>query len=191
MRHRSTRPVQHHNPSLPPWLEPSARTSQRRRVSLPLHRIHQLGHGTDAVAGCYECSQRRVNCDRGEPACAKCMARGLECSGMDNSKYRFRNRFAGNKEKGQRRLSHSAGSLTPATPERLAGTGDGQGFCGVDWDGHGGFSMSSDPWDDATTSSCLSPSPSLYTIDHIKPWQHILLEHCGYTHLDLNARRRN
>ncbi|KAH7141563.1 hypothetical protein B0J13DRAFT_445683 [Dactylonectria estremocensis] len=32
--------------------------------------------------GCYECSQRRVNCDRGTPECRKCIAKGLKCSGL-------------------------------------------------------------------------------------------------------------
>lgn len=51
--------------------------------------------------------------------------------------------------------------------------------------------MSSDTWDDATASSCLSLSPGLYMIDHIKPWQHVLLEHCEYTYLGLHARVGN
>ncbi|PWY85794.1 hypothetical protein BO94DRAFT_575790 [Aspergillus sclerotioniger CBS 115572] len=32
--------------------------------------------------GCHECSQRRVNCDRKEPTCGKCEAKGIECSGL-------------------------------------------------------------------------------------------------------------
>ena len=42
----------------------------------------------EADIGCYECSQRRINCDRGEPACAKCISKGLECSGL-GVRYRF------------------------------------------------------------------------------------------------------
>ncbi|VUC30678.1 unnamed protein product [Clonostachys rosea] len=40
------------------------------------------------VKGCYECSQRRVSCDRQEPECGKCISRGLKCSGLD-VRYRF------------------------------------------------------------------------------------------------------
>ncbi|KAF6831433.1 hypothetical protein CPLU01_06718 [Colletotrichum plurivorum] len=32
--------------------------------------------------GCYECSKRRVSCDRAEPQCQKCSSRGLQCSGL-------------------------------------------------------------------------------------------------------------
>ena len=42
------------------------------------------------MLGCYECSQRRINCDRGEPDCAKCVSKGFACSGI-GPKYRFRN----------------------------------------------------------------------------------------------------
>lgn len=42
------------------------------------------------VLGCHQCSQRRINCDRGEPHCKKCSVRGLECSGL-GIRYRFQN----------------------------------------------------------------------------------------------------
>lgn len=38
--------------------------------------------------GCYECSQRRVHCDRGRPSCAKCVSKGIQCSGL-GTRYRF------------------------------------------------------------------------------------------------------
>jgi hypothetical protein len=38
--------------------------------------------------GCYECSQRRIHCDRAQPQCAKCVAKGLSCSGL-GIRYRF------------------------------------------------------------------------------------------------------
>ncbi|KAI9045149.1 Zn(II)2Cys6 transcription factor [Aspergillus affinis] len=41
------------------------------------------------VKGCYECSQRRINCDRTEPQCTKCMSKGIICSGF-GIRYRFR-----------------------------------------------------------------------------------------------------
>ncbi|KAM6508240.1 hypothetical protein FALCPG4_018121 [Fusarium falciforme] len=42
------------------------------------------------VKGCYECSQRRINCDRGTPQCRKCIAKGLKCSGL-GIRHRFSN----------------------------------------------------------------------------------------------------
>ncbi|KAF7561537.1 hypothetical protein G7046_g2605 [Stylonectria norvegica] len=32
--------------------------------------------------GCYECSQRRIHCDRTGPQCLKCASKGLKCSGL-------------------------------------------------------------------------------------------------------------
>ncbi|CAH0046808.1 unnamed protein product [Clonostachys solani] len=33
-------------------------------------------------SGCYPCSRRRIHCDRTEPTCQKCAARGLQCTGL-------------------------------------------------------------------------------------------------------------
>lgn len=41
------------------------------------------------VKGCYECSQRRINCDQTRPGCLKCASRGIDCSGF-GVKFRFR-----------------------------------------------------------------------------------------------------
>ncbi|VUC36251.1 unnamed protein product [Clonostachys rosea] len=41
------------------------------------------------VKGCYECSQRRINCDQTRPGCLKCASRGISCSGF-GVKFRFR-----------------------------------------------------------------------------------------------------
>ncbi|KAL3418613.1 hypothetical protein PVAG01_10329 [Phlyctema vagabunda] len=40
------------------------------------------------IKGCYNCSQRRIDCDRTEPTCLKCTAKGLTCSGL-GIRYRF------------------------------------------------------------------------------------------------------
>ncbi|KAK1530005.1 hypothetical protein CPAR01_12317 [Colletotrichum paranaense] len=34
------------------------------------------------IRGCYECSKRRISCDRAEPECEKCSRKGLKCSGL-------------------------------------------------------------------------------------------------------------
>ena len=55
---------------------------------------------TNTFAGCYQCSRRRIDCDRKEPECAKCVAKGVKCSGL-GLRYRFndgiaaRGRFVG------------------------------------------------------------------------------------------------
>ncbi|KAF4972761.1 hypothetical protein FSARC_731 [Fusarium sarcochroum] len=45
------------------------------------------------VKGCYECSQRRLNCDRGVPECQKCITKGVKCSGL-GVRHRFSNGVA-------------------------------------------------------------------------------------------------
>ncbi|VUC30716.1 unnamed protein product [Clonostachys rosea] len=34
------------------------------------------------LSRCYQCSQRRIHCDRGTPVCQKCRSRNLDCSGL-------------------------------------------------------------------------------------------------------------
>lgn len=38
--------------------------------------------------GCYQCSQRRIHCDRNMPECQKCLSKGIVCSGL-GIRYRF------------------------------------------------------------------------------------------------------
>lgn len=40
-------------------------------------------------SGCYQCSQRRIHCDRMQPSCGKCVSKGFMCSGI-GVRYRFR-----------------------------------------------------------------------------------------------------
>jgi hypothetical protein len=37
---------------------------------------------------CRQCTKRRIKCDQGVPRCAKCVKKGLECSGIGKT-YRF------------------------------------------------------------------------------------------------------
>ncbi|KAH9872740.1 hypothetical protein J1614_005134 [Plenodomus biglobosus] len=39
------------------------------------------------IRGCFECSRRRIICDREEPTCKKCTKKGINCSGL--SRIRF------------------------------------------------------------------------------------------------------
>ncbi|KAF4836808.1 Transcriptional regulatory protein moc3 [Colletotrichum siamense] len=42
----------------------------------------ELIPGFSSNIGCFECSKRRISCDRTEPECEKCQSRGLRCSGL-------------------------------------------------------------------------------------------------------------
>lgn len=66
----------------------------------------------DDQTGCYECSQRRIHCDRKEPACEKCIAKGISCSGL-GMRFRFRD---ASKRRGPRKhtLPPYVGSLSSA-----------------------------------------------------------------------------
>lgn len=43
--------------------------------------------------GCYQCSRRRIDCDRQEPECVKCVTKGIKCSGL-GLRYRFNDGIA-------------------------------------------------------------------------------------------------
>ncbi|WXC56560.1 hypothetical protein SNK03_002493 [Fusarium graminearum] len=45
------------------------------------------------VRGCYQCSRRRIDCDRQEPECVKCVTKGIKCSGL-GLRYRFNDGIA-------------------------------------------------------------------------------------------------
>jgi hypothetical protein len=71
--------------------------------------------------GCYECSQRRIDCDLTRPGCAKCLSKGIQCSGFGT-----RIRFSVDlkpRVTNTRRLGH-------AWYPTAAQVGDGQGLDG-------------------------------------------------------------
>ncbi|KAF2847288.1 hypothetical protein T440DRAFT_471187 [Plenodomus tracheiphilus IPT5] len=37
--------------------------------------------------GCFQCSRRRIICDRSEPTCKKCTKKGIECSGLGRIRF--------------------------------------------------------------------------------------------------------
>ncbi|KAI1039155.1 hypothetical protein LB505_007554 [Fusarium chuoi] len=49
--------------------------------------------GLTELSGCYQCSRRRIDCDRTEPTCGKCSAKGIKCSGL-GLRYRFNDGIA-------------------------------------------------------------------------------------------------
>ena len=70
------------------------------------------------VSGCYECSQRRVDCDRSLPTCFKCLRKGIDCSGF--GQYRFvtsrRNSTQRRTRNASQQLAHSGREYHGATP---------------------------------------------------------------------------
>ncbi|RAL12603.1 Zn(II)2Cys6 transcription factor [Aspergillus homomorphus CBS 101889] len=66
------------------------------------------------IKGCYECSQRRIHCDRKEPACGKCIAKGISCSGLG---VRFRFREAGKKRGTRKRQPSQESSCSESSPQ--------------------------------------------------------------------------
>lgn len=42
---------------------------------------------TKKERGCFQCSRRRIFCDRTEPSCFKCAKKGIECSGLGRIRF--------------------------------------------------------------------------------------------------------
>ncbi|KAL4756755.1 Zn(II)2Cys6 transcription factor [Aspergillus foveolatus] len=62
------------------------------------------------IRGCFQCTKRRIVCDRGEPICRKCQKKGIECSGL--GRFRF---YSGSSIRGL-----SQGDPVPVTlPDQL------------------------------------------------------------------------
>jgi hypothetical protein len=57
------------------------------------HNWSIITRRADTLQGCYQCSRRRIDCDRKEPECAKCIAKGIKCSGL-GLRYRFNDGIA-------------------------------------------------------------------------------------------------
>lgn len=41
-----------------------------------------MGRADVTAIGCFQCSKRRITCDRAEPSCGKCIKKGIQCSGL-------------------------------------------------------------------------------------------------------------
>lgn len=67
----------------------SERRKRKKQPTRPKIRGLLLLHFTSSIlwltllsTGCYNCSQRRVSCDRATPQCQKCVNAGLPCPGL-------------------------------------------------------------------------------------------------------------
>ena len=65
-----------------------------------------------STPGCYNCSQRRINCDRGTPECQKCIKKGLECHGL-GTRYRFQNGVASRGELAGKKIPVRDAAVAP------------------------------------------------------------------------------
>ncbi|KAI8940969.1 hypothetical protein NX059_002219 [Plenodomus lindquistii] len=50
--------------------------------TLPSPSSSGSGKALPKERGCFQCSRRRIICDRSEPTCKKCTKKGIECSGL-------------------------------------------------------------------------------------------------------------
>ncbi|KAI1408026.1 hypothetical protein F5Y13DRAFT_114925 [Hypoxylon sp. FL1857] len=151
--------------------------------------------------GCYECSQRRIHCDRGEPSCDKCISKGLECSGISGQRQKFRNWVAPERKARTRpapscrRLNDretivaspaaeiSESPTEPTRGSRECSTAEGpsgapvlrqKGSC-HDQQGQVEYDTFTGPEYSIAGSPLGLPIPP--ALDHVAPWQRFLLQH--------------
>ncbi|KAI1443563.1 hypothetical protein F5Y02DRAFT_419850 [Annulohypoxylon stygium] len=159
---------------------------------------------TPKAKGCYECSQRRINCDRREPSCDKCVSKGIECSGMGGQRQRFRT-WISPKQKEQVKPNHASQHLyrrphfiVSPGPEkfqrRIGDTKEKRGsppahntraslFPVSKWDYlYYRFDHSPSVKVKSNSGECLLNSSTVHTLDCVAPWQRFLLNHFS-THI--------
>lgn len=76
--------------------------------------------------GCFQCSRRRIICDRAEPSCLKCAKKGIACSGLGRIRFAgavaSRGRFKGcqipkiGEGEGKRHVEESLSAKEPTKP---------------------------------------------------------------------------
>lgn len=111
------------------------------------------------LKGCYECSQRRIDCDRTEPVCSKCVGRGLQCSGL-GVRYRFRSDVARRKsiiKNGKRRCRQRLCSISDSNVADCGQTAE--------------FEHTKDTVDSATDDGCdcsLTPATEISRLSYLE-----------------------
>ncbi|KAI1453546.1 fungal-specific transcription factor domain-containing protein [Annulohypoxylon moriforme] len=159
---------------------------------------------TPKAKGCYECSQRRINCDRGEPSCDKCVLKGIECSGISGQRQRFRTwvspekKEQGKPNRANRPLHRRANFIASPGAEnprsRIVDTRENRGSYPAH---HPCANLAPElGWDclsnELDYNSFIGPEFSLaeystsslinYSLDDVAPWQRFLLNHFS-THI--------
>lgn len=113
---------------------------------------------TKTQTGCFQCSRRRIICDRSEPSCGKCIKKGIECSGLG------RIRFA----EGVARRGRLKGCVIPVEDSIVQGEVNLPGkapYTEVQWKSDGKQSRRS-----KNSSSSANSSPPILK-DHTSPPQ--------------------
>ena len=142
------------------------------------------------MIGCHQCSQRRINCDKKEPGCDKCVAKGLECSGYGGQRFRFRNGFGLKKKSvtattnqpvrrldmstslpGDDQVPDRGSDIEVLAKEPLSAASSSQELQQNEATDPSAFSVIS-------LDSGLTDSPSALNLDHISPWKRYLVKHC-------------
>lgn len=135
---------------------------------------------------CRQCTKRRIKCDQGIPRCAKCIKKGLECSGSGKIY-----RFVGNKTPDTIWASSSARSRH-GKPRNDEGEVSGTSVCSSV-----SSPSSAQHQDEAgpqTVQNVLAARTTEYSLSYpvalYRPGQAMLLDHCKLTllscaHLEL------
>ncbi|KAH4812866.1 hypothetical protein HBI73_035310 [Parastagonospora nodorum] len=58
-----------------------------KRKSMELLASNVTKKLTPKERGCFQCSRRRIVCDKSEPSCGKCIKKGIECSGVNRIRF--------------------------------------------------------------------------------------------------------
>jgi hypothetical protein len=146
-----------------------------QRPKVRLRRKHRACEGTITDiprSGCYQCSQRRIHCDRTQPSCGKCVSKGILCSGF-GVRYKFCD--GSERMRGRGRMGYSEVSDGPYTPsaaymDESASTGNSS---------RGSYSKA----DYGTVHSQSKPGglhPAL-PWRNSEGWERFLVKYCAYT----------
>jgi Fungal Zn(2)-Cys(6) binuclear cluster domain len=137
------------------------------------------------LPGCHQCLKRRINCDRAEPSCAKCVSRGIACSGLGFN-YRFRNGLPSKLREGEQANSRDHEASSPQnTSVQISSAGLWNQFneeCILD-DVSCDESQFSLDWDNFSSPPSSPGTALTAALPYTSTWNDFLLTYCElYTH---------
>lgn len=133
------------------------------------------GYSLMFPAGCYQCSQRRIHCDRTQPSCGKCVSRGILCSGF-GVRYRFCDGFGG-RRRGRREYPVSDAFDSSGSFASSADYMNGDAIVGDSVSGS--FRIESNDGMEDGQPRTDGPHPAL-AWRNSNGWERFLLEYCTY-----------
>jgi len=129
---------------------------------------------------CRQCTKRRIKCDQGVPRCAKCVKKGLECSGIGKTYH-----FVENKTPDTILASSSARSRHDEqrndeldNPDQVSETT----VCSIVSSPPSAQQQHQASYQNALAARTTECSLS-YPVAFYKPGQMVLLDHCKLAHL--------